>query len=210
MELLRDQPLPGERRVDPGTDLLEGAVHLGGVGEALLRHFRIPADYDAATNRALGIEQVGRGGIAVRRPGTLRGLALVAHGTAGKTTLTEALLFCAGATTRLGRVADDASHFVGGARQGALLREEGDAAATEYEERAALVYRSFNERFWSWSVAFANASRIYSFALGMLPILWAHPAAIFSVSLSMAISRLSPQQAAKTCSSVAVASIPSG
>ena len=33
-------------------------------------------------------------------------MALVAHGSAGKTTLTEAMLFTAGATTRLGRVED--------------------------------------------------------------------------------------------------------
>ena len=36
----------------------------------------------------------------------IRNVALVAHGTAGKTTLTEAMLFTAGATTRLGRVED--------------------------------------------------------------------------------------------------------
>ena len=36
----------------------------------------------------------------------IRNLALVGHGTAGKTTLTEAMLFTAGATTRLGRVED--------------------------------------------------------------------------------------------------------
>jgi elongation factor G len=44
----------------------------------------------------------------MKRPETakIRNIALVAHGTAGKTTLTEALLFCAGATNRLGRVED--------------------------------------------------------------------------------------------------------
>jgi elongation factor G len=44
----------------------------------------------------------------MKRPETarIRNIALVAHGTAGKTTLTEALLYCAGATTRLGRVED--------------------------------------------------------------------------------------------------------
>ncbi len=44
----------------------------------------------------------------MKRPETakIRNIALVAHGTAGKTTLAEAVLFCAGATTRLGRVED--------------------------------------------------------------------------------------------------------
>jgi len=44
----------------------------------------------------------------MKRPETakIRNIALVAHGSAGKTTLTEALLFCAGATNRLGRVED--------------------------------------------------------------------------------------------------------
>jgi elongation factor G len=38
--------------------------------------------------------------------GKIRNVALVAHGSAGKTTLTEGMLFCAGATNRLGRVED--------------------------------------------------------------------------------------------------------
>ena len=44
----------------------------------------------------------------MKRPETakIRNVAVVAHGSAGKTTLTEAMLFCAGATTRLGRVED--------------------------------------------------------------------------------------------------------
>lgn len=44
----------------------------------------------------------------MKRPETakIRNVALVAHGSAGKTTLTEAMLFTSGATTRLGRVED--------------------------------------------------------------------------------------------------------
>jgi len=44
----------------------------------------------------------------MKRPETakIRNVALVAHGSAGKTALTEAVLFTAGATTRLGRVED--------------------------------------------------------------------------------------------------------
>ena len=44
----------------------------------------------------------------MKRPETakIRNVALVAHGGAGKTVLTEAMLFTAGATTRLGRVED--------------------------------------------------------------------------------------------------------
>jgi elongation factor G len=44
----------------------------------------------------------------MKRPETakIRNVALVAHGTAGKTTLAEAMLFTAGATSRLGRVED--------------------------------------------------------------------------------------------------------
>src|SRR5574337_1608312 len=36
----------------------------------------------------------------------IRNIAIVAHGDAGKTTLTEAMLFDAGATSRLGKVED--------------------------------------------------------------------------------------------------------
>ena len=44
----------------------------------------------------------------MKRPETakIRNVALVAHGSAGKTALTEAMLFTAGATTRLGKVED--------------------------------------------------------------------------------------------------------
>ncbi len=39
-------------------------------------------------------------------PENIRNVTIVGHGSTGKTTLTEALLFASGATTRLGRVED--------------------------------------------------------------------------------------------------------
>lgn len=41
----------------------------------------------------------------------IRNLGIIAHGGAGKTTLAEALLFCAGATDRMGKVDDGSSNF---------------------------------------------------------------------------------------------------
>ena len=41
----------------------------------------------------------------------IRNLGIIAHGGAGKTTLAEALLFCAGATDRMGKVDDGTSSF---------------------------------------------------------------------------------------------------
>jgi elongation factor G len=41
----------------------------------------------------------------------IRNIGVIAHGGAGKTTLAEALLFCAGATDRMGKVDDGSSNF---------------------------------------------------------------------------------------------------
>ncbi len=41
----------------------------------------------------------------------LRNIALIAHGGSGKTSLAEAMLFNAKATTRLGKVDDSTSNF---------------------------------------------------------------------------------------------------
>src|ERR1043166_1678031 len=48
----------------------------------------------------------GRGSMNVHEPQSIRNVVLVGHSGAGKTSLTEALLFSAGALTRMGRVED--------------------------------------------------------------------------------------------------------